>query len=176
MAYRNTEPVVHKFGIKWSLQLGFAILVASSYGFWLSTKVKNDANFATCAFLSRFAAGFGSGLLNAVCLLVRVSGGEFQDTEPDSHFRWHLKAEGFGYLMGPLIVVAFYRASLTDMFFFYLASITAVIWCLFTLCFSEETPACDPNFYSTNEQMPHTVHVTKKTNRQVSFIKSLLYN
>ena len=108
VAYRNVEPFVSKFGIKWSLQVGFLILIASSFAFWLATFIDNDSNFATAAFLARFGAGFGSGLLNAVCLLVRVSGQQFRDAEPDTHFRWHLQGEGFGYLMGPLFVVAFY--------------------------------------------------------------------
>jgi hypothetical protein len=49
-------------------------LIAGSFAFWLDTFIDNDSNFATAAFLSRFASGFGSGLLNYVCLLVHVSG------------------------------------------------------------------------------------------------------
>lgn len=151
VAYRNTEPFVSKFGIKWSLHIGFTILVASSYLFWMAAFQDNDTNFATAAFLSRFAIGFGSGILNSVSLLVRVSGQQHTDAEPDAHFRWHLKGEGFGYLMGPVFVLVVYHSSAAGQIYFYLASITAVIWLLFTFFFSEETTnACDPTYYSTN--------------------------
>jgi hypothetical protein len=52
-------------------------LIAGSYAFWLATYIDNDSKFETMAFLSRFAGGFGSGLLNAVCLIVRVSGRQY---------------------------------------------------------------------------------------------------
>jgi len=74
MAYKYTEPLISKLGIKWSLQFGFLTLIVSSFAFWLATFIENDARFASMAYLSRLGAGFGSGILNAVCLIVRVSG------------------------------------------------------------------------------------------------------
>ena len=147
VAYRNTEPFISKLGIKWSLQLGFLILIAASYAFWATTYIQNDSQFSTIAFISRFATGFGSGLLNAVCLIVRVSGHQYSDTTPDNHFKWHMQGEGFGYMMGPLLLVRLNRTEDEHLFFFYLAGVTSIIWLLFTMCFQEDKHACNPSFY-----------------------------
>ena len=63
VAYRYSEPCISKFGIKWSLQLGFLMQIATSYAFWQVSYVQNDSDFATLAFLSRFGHGLGGGLL-----------------------------------------------------------------------------------------------------------------
>ena len=48
-------------------------MVASSFAFWLIVaKVKNDSEFLTYAFMSRFAFGAGAGLLRMVILIARA--------------------------------------------------------------------------------------------------------
>ena len=72
-ANRVLEPSISKFGTKWSIQLGFLSMVASSFAFWLVVaKVKNDSEFLTYAFMSRFAFGAGAGLLRMVILIARA--------------------------------------------------------------------------------------------------------
>ena len=63
VAYRYSEPCISKFGIKWSLHLGFLAQIATSYAFWQVSFIENDSDFATLAFLARFGYGLGGGLL-----------------------------------------------------------------------------------------------------------------
>ena len=51
--------------------------------------------------------------------------------------------------MGPIFVLLVCKPEAIKNFYFYLASATALIWLLFTLCFSEETNI-DPSYYATN--------------------------
>ena len=63
VAYRYTEPCISNFGIKWSLQLGFLLQIATSYAFWYVTFIKNASDFVVLAFLIRLCHGMGGGIL-----------------------------------------------------------------------------------------------------------------
>lgn len=73
MSHRYVEPSISKFGTKWSIQLCFLVMMASSFALWLIVaKVKNSSNFMTWAFLSRLAFGSGAGLLRSVIMIARA--------------------------------------------------------------------------------------------------------
>lgn len=72
VACRFTEPVVSYLGTKWSLQLGFVFMIATSYAFWSISYIKNDMDFAMYAFIARMLNGIGSGLLRSVILIARA--------------------------------------------------------------------------------------------------------
>ena len=72
IASRFTEPCLSRFGTKWSCQVGFLSMIASSYAFWLVSYLKNDSNFMFGAFLSRFFFGIGGGLLRSIIIIARA--------------------------------------------------------------------------------------------------------
>ena len=72
-ANRLLEPCVSKLGTKWSIQLSFLLMTASSFAFWrVVAKVKNDSEVLMFAFVIRFAFGVGSGLLRSVLMIARA--------------------------------------------------------------------------------------------------------
>jgi len=91
VAVKFTEPAVAKLGTKWSLQLGFVFMIATSYAFWTVSYIKNDMDFATLAFLTRFLNGIGSGVLRSVVLIARAQGIRRNHVvQAEDHFRVHL--------------------------------------------------------------------------------------
>ena len=72
IAPRFTEPAISKMGTKWSIQLGFLLMVAASFAFWFNTSIQNDSNFVAFAFFSRFMFGLGAGLLRSVIIVARA--------------------------------------------------------------------------------------------------------
>ena len=146
VAYRYSEPCISKFGIKWSLQLGFLMQIATSYAFWQVSFVQNDSDFATLAFLSRFGHGLGGGLLRQVCLIAHASSEKYRDFNPEDHFRWILQGESLGYLAGPLLICIMISTEekASREIFLMLSVVTTIIWLFFTLCFSDEAVKARP--------------------------------
>ena len=46
LASRFTEPSVSRYGTKASLQIGWIVMLATSYAFWSLSYAKNDTDFA----------------------------------------------------------------------------------------------------------------------------------
>jgi len=157
VAYRYSEPCISKFGIKWSLQLGFLMQIATSYAFWQVSFTQNDSDFATLAFLSRFGHGLGGGLLRQVCLIAHASNEKYRDINPEDHFRWILQGESLGYLAGPFLVTIMVSSeeSASREIFLMLSVVTTVIWLFFTLCFSEEAVRAKPGHQERSEERNH---------------------
>lgn len=103
---RLTEPSISRLGTKYSVQLGFLLMIVGSFAFWFSSYVVNDSNFMILAFLTRFMFGCGSGLLRSVILVARaLSKKSNQSLQAADYMKWQFQAESFGYFLGPLVLV-----------------------------------------------------------------------
>ena len=91
MANKFTEPAISRIGTKWSIQLGFVLMVVSSYGFWGVSFERNDSQFISGAFLCRVAHGLGAGLLRTVIMIARAQGKTGnRDLQAQDYMKWHL--------------------------------------------------------------------------------------
>ena len=88
-ANRLLEPCISKLGTKWSIQLSFLLMTASSFAFWqVVAKIKNDSEFLVFAFVIRFAFGVGSGLLRSVLMIARAQSKKgMRDLQATDYFK-----------------------------------------------------------------------------------------
>ena len=69
---RYIEPSISRLGTKWSIQLGFFLMIVASFSFWGASYLVNDEKFMFWTFVCRFCFGAGAGLLRSVIMVARA--------------------------------------------------------------------------------------------------------
>ena len=73
VAHKMFEPAISRFGLNFVTHAGFVFLVSANFALYFCiSKITNNSVFSTCVFLSRLVSGFGSGLIDASCLISRI--------------------------------------------------------------------------------------------------------